>query len=270
MEINFSTDADGFLSQECPSCYQQFKIIFGEGSDDPISFCPYCGYNGQQCWWTSEQATYIESVAVNELLGSGSSLSQPSATLIETDDSYDILRFSCCNETIKAAKYQKLFCVICGKEIDMQINSSNKVFLSHKGVDKKKVIDFKETLKLLGYDPWIDDDAMPAGTTLERALLQGMQDSCGVVFFITPDFKDEGFLETEVNYAIQEKRKKKEKFAIIALLFQDKEGKKGEIPELLKSYVWKKPKSSLEAFREIIRALPINQNILIGVMKFLV
>ncbi|KAI9130251.1 toll/interleukin-1 receptor domain-containing protein (plasmid) [Acaryochloris sp. CCMEE 5410] len=139
----------------------------------------------------------------------------------------------------------------------MQINSSNKVFLSHKGVDKKKVIDFKETLKLLGYDPWIDDDAMPAGTTLERALLQGMQDSCGVVFFITPDFKDEGFLETEVNYAIQEKRKKKEKFAIIALLFQDKEGKKGEIPELLKSYVWKKPKSSLEAFREIIRALPI-------------
>lgn len=31
----------------------------------------------------------------------------------------------------------------------------------------------------------------------------------------------------------------------------------GEIPELLKAYVWKTPKTSLEALREIVRALPI-------------
>jgi hypothetical protein len=31
----------------------------------------------------------------------------------------------------------------------------------------------------------------------------------------------------------------------------------GEVPGLLKPYVWKKPKSSLEALREIVRALPI-------------
>jgi len=139
----------------------------------------------------------------------------------------------------------------------MTISNSKKVFLSHKGVDKEYVIDFKKSLELLRYDPWLDEDAMPAGTPLERGLLQGMQDSCGVVFFITPSFKDEGFLETEVNYAIQEKRKKGDKFAIITLQFIDKDGNMGEIPSLLKTYVWKKPKTSLEALREIVRALPV-------------
>ena len=72
-----------------------------------------------------------------------------------------------------------------------------------------------------------------------------------------PSFKDEGYLETEINYAIKEKRTKGDRFAIITLQFVDAEGKAGEIPELLKTYVWKKPKTSLEALREIVRALPI-------------
>jgi len=186
-----------------------------------------------------------------------SNLPKPSAPPMEADGSMAILHFPCCNETIKADKHNKLFCVICGKEIDMAENDSKKVFLSHKGVDKEFVKDFKQTLQLLGYDPWIDEDAMPAGTSLERGLLKGMQDSCGVVFFITPSFKDEGYLETEVDYAIKEKRKKDDKFAIIALQFVDDDGNVGEIPELLKTYVWKKPKTHLEALRETVRALPI-------------
>jgi hypothetical protein len=98
---------------------------------------------------------------------------------------------------------------------------------------------------------------MPAGTHLERGLLKGMQDSCGAVFFITPSFKDEGYLATEVDYAIKEKRKKGDKFAIVTLQFVDNNGEVGKIPELLEPYVWKKPKTHLEALREIIRALPI-------------
>ena len=131
--------------------------------------------------------------------------------------------------------------------------------MSHKGVDKEIAIAFKETLDILGYDPWLDEDAMPAGTSLERGLLRGMQDSCGVVFFITPSFKDEGFLETEIDYAIQEKRKKGIKFAIVTLQFVDADGNAGEIPELLRSYVWKRPKTTLEALREIVRALPVTR-----------
>ena len=281
MDINLPTDSDGYLSQECPSCEQLFKVCFGEGSDEPISFCPYCGYKGHDCWYTKNQIEYIQTVATNVTIGpelkkleremkkvSGGLLKIDMKTdipkvgvpPIETDDKFDILRFPCCNETIKVTRHDRHFCIICGKEKDMFATDAKKVFLSHKGIDKIKVADFKNTLQLLGYDPWLDEDAMPAGTPLERALLQGMKDSCGVVFFITPSFKDEGYLETEINYAIQEKRTKGERFAIITLQFVDTEGNVGEIPELLKTYVWKKPKTSLEALREIVRALPIVNN----------
>ncbi|MGK7895330.1 MAG: TIR domain-containing protein [Xenococcus sp. (in: cyanobacteria)] len=137
------------------------------------------------------------------------------------------------------------------------MSDKKKIFLSHKGKDKQLVRDFKKTLETIGYEPWLDEDAMPAGTSLERGILQGMKDSCAVVFFITPSFKDEGYLESEINYAIQEKRNKKDKFSIITLQFVDDSGEKGSIPELLKPYVWKTPKNSLEALREIIRSLPI-------------
>lgn len=137
------------------------------------------------------------------------------------------------------------------------MSDSMKVFLSHKGLDKALVTDFKQTLQQLGYATWIDEDAMPAGTVLERGLLNGMQDSCGAVFFITPSFGDEGYLATEVEYAIRQKRQKGDKFAIVTLQFEDEDGKVGTIPELLKGYVWKTPKTHLEALREIIRALPV-------------
>ena len=139
----------------------------------------------------------------------------------------------------------------------MTISNAKKIFLSHKGVDKTKVVDFKKTLELLGYDPWLDEDAMPAGTSLERGLLQGMKESCGVVFFITPSFRDEGYLQTEIDYAVQEKRKKEDKFAIITLLFDSDDDGRAQIPELLESYVWKAPKTSLEALQEMVRALPV-------------
>jgi hypothetical protein len=278
LEVSFPTDTDGFLSRECPSCEQLFKVVLGEGSEQPISYCPYCGYNGQDCWHTRQQVDYIQAVAMNIALGPEleklerqmkglskgflkidmkSNLPKPPPAPMETDNPLDILRFPCCNETIKVTPHDHHFCIICGTEIDMKISDSKKVFLSHKGIDKEYVIDFKKSLDLIGYDPWLDEDAMPAGTPLERGLLQGMQDSCGVVFFITPSFKDEGFLQTEVNYAIAEKRKKGDKFAIITLQFVDEDGDTGEVPPLLQIYVWKKPKSPLEALREIVRGLPI-------------
>lgn len=178
-------------------------------------------------------------------------------SLMETDDNFDVLYFPCCAETVKVTRNNQHFCIICSVKIDMTISDSKRIFLSHKGVDKEMVKDFKTTLELMGYTPWLDEDAMPAGILLERGLLKGMQDSCAVIFFITSSFKDENYLSTEVDYAIKEKRRKEEKFAIISLQFVDDEGKTGKIPELLESYVWKKPKTSLEALREVIRALPV-------------
>jgi len=131
-----------------------------------------------------------------------------------------------------------------------------KIFLSHKGIDKETVRDFKKSLESLGFDPWIDEDAMHAGVELERGILQGFNDSCAAVFFVTPNFKDELFLGSEVNYAISEKRKKSDKFSIVTLVF-NQNGVSGEVPALLQPYVWKEPKTDLEALREIIKALPV-------------
>ena len=186
-----------------------------------------------------------------------SDLPQPSPPPMETDDPFDIIHFPCCQETVKVNQQQSHFCIICGTEVDMNMSEAKQVFLSHKGVNKDLVIDFKETLELLGYEPWLDEDAMPAGTPLDRGLLQGMKDSCGVVFFVTPEFKDEGYLETEINYAMSEKRRKKDKFAIVPLLFVGDDEGVAEIPELLGTFVYKKPKTLLEALREIVRALPV-------------
>ena len=133
--------------------------------------------------------------------------------------------------------------------------SPMKIFLSHKGADKPRVREFKKTLEQLGFDPWLDEDAMRAGTELERGILKGFSESCAAVFFITANFKDENFLASEVNYALSEKRKKGDKFAIITIVFDA--ASRSNVPDLLHQYVWKEPVSDLEAFREIVAALPV-------------
>ena len=127
-----------------------------------------------------------------------------------------------------------------------------RIFLSHKGADKPLIREFKATLELLGFDPWLDEDAMAA----ERSIMKGFNDSCAAVFFVTPNFKDENYLSSEVDYAISEKRKKGDAFSIITLVFGDDQ-QEGIVPELLHRYVWKTPKNHLEALREILKALPV-------------
>src|ERR1700726_142954 len=46
------------------------------------------------------------------------------------------------------------------------------IFLSHKGFDKPLVRRFRDTLRLLGFSPWLDEDRMVAGTNLERGILE--------------------------------------------------------------------------------------------------
>jgi hypothetical protein len=142
-------------------------------------------------------------------------------------------------------------------EESINMNSPTKIFLSHKGANKPLVRNFDETLRILGFDTWLDEDSMPAGTELERGILQGFKDSCAAIFFITPEFKDENYLASEIDYARMEKREKGNRFAIITLVFKDQDGNSGLVPDLLKPYVWKEPQNDLEALREIIKALPI-------------
>ncbi len=286
MEISLPTDEDGFLSQQCPTCERNFKVRFGEGAEEPISHCPYCGFEGSECWWTDQQAEYLSGVATAEILGpelkraarkmsstrglfdihAEVTLPDIPARPQEVDDpGFNILTFPCCNETIKYdGEADQLNCILCGESVEVMMERADKVFLSHKGCDKPKVREFKETLELLGFRPWLDEDAMTAGVELERGISQGFKDSCAVVFFVTPSFKDEKYLATEVNYTIREKRSKGDHFQIITLCLHGDNGDKGQVPALLQPYVWKTPKSDLEALQEILRALPIS----VGAIKW--
>ena len=140
-------------------------------------------------------------------------------------------------------------------KVEMNIQPM-KIFLSHKSINKNRVRYFKSTLELLGFSPWLDEEAMSAGVNLERALQQGMSDSCAAIFFITPDYNDEKYLASEIDYAIAKKRQE-ENFSIITLVLANKNGEKGMVPAMLKPYVWKEPVNDLIALNEILKALPL-------------
>lgn len=128
-----------------------------------------------------------------------------------------------------------------------------RIFLSHKSVDKPLVYRYYNALKSVGFDPWLDEPDMAAGANLERELLRGFEESCAAVFFITENFMDKDYLATEVDYAVREKRKKGNKFAIITLRYDNTVS----VPGLLDRYIYRDVVNDLEGFRELIRALPL-------------
>lgn len=132
-------------------------------------------------------------------------------------------------------------------------DSETRIFLSHKTVDKPMVRLYHQVLTELGFRPWLDESDMPAGSSLERSLLQGFEESCAAVFFITENFVDEKYLATEVEYAVIQKRKKGKKFAIITLRYSDA----APIPGLLEPFIYKTVNNHLEGLYELVRALPI-------------
>ena len=145
LSVCLYTDNDGFLSQECPGCERRFKVNFSEGSDKPISFCPFCGHNDTGCWWTPEQAEYFSTKAAEEVVGpelekmardfnhksSGGLISMnmevshsptPPAP-DEPDDDWPVVTFECCGERIKYdGQNEELRCIICGKPFVLSSN----------------------------------------------------------------------------------------------------------------------------------------------------
>nr|MBK7064143.1 TIR domain-containing protein [Deltaproteobacteria bacterium] len=129
----------------------------------------------------------------------------------------------------------------------------HRVFLSHKSADKELVRRVHAALRELGFDPWLDDDAMPAGALTERALVDGIEQSCAAAFFVTSRFADEGFIATEIEHALHEQRNRPDLFKIIVIEM----GPGAMTPRLLSRFIHKRCDTELEAFTEIIRALPV-------------
>lgn len=89
-----------------------------------------------------------------------------------------------------------------------------------------------------------------------RALGEGMASSCAAVFFVTPQYKDQGYLRSEIDDALQQKLARGEGFSIITLVITDDHGNVGRIPDPLNKYIWKEPRTHLEGVRYIVEALP--------------
>lgn len=70
---------------------------------------------------------------------------------------------------------------------------------------------------------------------------------------ITENFKDEKYLAAEVDYAVMQKRKKDNKFAIITLHYTNA----APVPALLTPYIYKDVANDLEGFHEMVRSLPV-------------
>lgn len=141
-------------------------------------------------------------------------------------------------------------------QLFIEMQKPKNIFLSHKTPDKTLVREIAATLKAAQLSPWLDEENMKAGANLERSLRQGFTDSCAAVFFVTPRFVDDGYLASEVDYALAEKRSKGERFSIVTLLLPGEDGSYGEVPTLLRTYVWKQIQP-IEIVRTILEALPI-------------
>ena len=66
ISLSIPSDDDGFLSRECPTCLGTFKAKVIDGGIT-VHFCPYCGHEGDDCWWTSDQLAYARAAAMEAL-----------------------------------------------------------------------------------------------------------------------------------------------------------------------------------------------------------
>ncbi len=139
ISVSIPTDADGYVSQECPGCRRRFKVRFEQGTGKTLSHCPYCRHDGEQCWWTTEQVEYLQAVAskqvvepmLNDFARDMKRLNKPGSFIkfdakvshrptprapAESETPMPVAEFECCQESIKHdGRSPELRCVICGK-----------------------------------------------------------------------------------------------------------------------------------------------------------
>lgn len=141
VQVSFSTDSQGFISQECPSCKGRFKVQVKNGSHHAVSHCPYCGSGSDNGWLTKEQRAYALGVVSDKVVSpilddftrklnrmnrpgslvsfKGSHKRSPTPPKpVESEDSLSLFAFPCCGEPVKyEGSATELFCIVCGNEV---------------------------------------------------------------------------------------------------------------------------------------------------------
>ena len=136
------------------------------------------------------------------------------------------------------------------------MSQSDLIFLSHKSSDKPFVRSIFSALEAIHLAPWLDEIDVHVGANLDRDILAAFERSAAVVFFVTNSFADDGYIGTEIDYAVRRKRQRGSDFSIITLRIVEDGRPLPDVPALLKTYVWKDVKAEIDAFTEIAKALP--------------
>lgn len=128
------------------------------------------------------------------------------------------------------------------------------IFLSHRTPEKPRVQRYYTVLQNLGYSPWLDIEAMPAGTVPHRGIQDGIEKSCAAVFFVTESFTVDHWIATEIEHAIERHTKLgPDRFSIITLLcYPD-----ATAPKELAEFIFKHIENDLDGLNHIVRGLPI-------------
>ena len=115
--VQLTPDKEGYTTQECKDCNRKFKVAFGKGSSNKhVTYCPYCGWGDGQ-FWTCEQMTYLDCMAMNKI-------KKPNAPCQEPDENLPTLpknkvTTKCKNtseshsEPIKHNGTLPKYCIIC-------------------------------------------------------------------------------------------------------------------------------------------------------------
>ena len=119
-ELSMPADRDGYISRECPTCIGRFKVPVSDGNAT-VHFCPDCGHEGENCWWTQEQVAFIQRAQAemvrpiledfardfqsnsNDLIQFKAELSPaiPAVAPTENDGGHEVYAFACCGAKAK-------------------------------------------------------------------------------------------------------------------------------------------------------------------------
>jgi hypothetical protein len=204
---------------------------------------------------------YIEQMRVREEAGNSGKveiLTFGIQSAITTDLLNGVLEIEpeFCHKNSSGASQTTIKFIITYQQMKEQ-SRAKRIFLSHKSADKPMVRQYRDMLKKLGFEPWMDEDDIKVRDKINRSIYKGIKESCVVIFFITANYVDERYLETEIDLAISEATEQGSQFRIITLILGDSPVDIQKIPVLLRQYVFKQPATQFEALKEILDGLPL-------------
>jgi DNA-directed RNA polymerase subunit RPC12/RpoP len=139
-QVSLSTDGDGYISQQCPTCSRRFKVKTNDQGENSVNFCPYCGSESDNAWLTEEQQAYVMGIAAEKVIDPMleefsrelETMNQPGGFItvsghfersekpappIESEEPMSVFTAPCCNESVKHdGSSTRFHCVVCGKE----------------------------------------------------------------------------------------------------------------------------------------------------------